>query len=77
MSSEIKTIVKYYEPELKEVRVIITEDELIKAEKEIKRLNNIIDEAIEYIKQNMKQEYIHTDYIYTMIDILQGGDSNG
>lgn len=32
----------------------------------------IIKQAIKYIKSNMKDEYIHTDCIYTMIDILKG-----
>lgn len=38
----------------------------------IDELENKIDEAIEYIKANMEEEYIHTDYIYTMIKILRG-----
>ena len=37
-----------------------------------KELQQRIDEAIEYIEDNMKEEYIHTDYIYTMIKILRG-----
>ena len=34
-----------------------------------------IDKAIEYIEENMKEEYIHTDYIYEMIKILRGKDN--
>ncbi len=42
--------------------------------KEYGELNNRINKAIEYITNNMKEEYIHTDYIYSMIDILKGVD---
>ena len=38
----------------------------------IDELENKINKTIEYIKANMKEEYIHTDYIYTMIKILRG-----
>lgn len=34
----------------------------------------IIDKAIEYIQPKMINEYLHTDYINKMIDILRGED---
>lgn len=43
---------------------------------ENEELKDRIIKAIEYITNNMKKEYIHTDYIYTMIEILKGSDSN-
>lgn len=64
----VKIINKYYEPELKQVRVVLLEEELNKLEQENERLNNLINEnastkalvvetskiqkAIEYIKQH-------------------------
>ena len=35
-----------------------------------------INIAIEYITRNMKEEYIHTDYIHKMVSILKGDDKN-
>lgn len=31
-----------------------------------------IQKAIDYIKSQMKEEYIHTDYVYEMLKILKG-----
>ena len=39
-------------------------------------LESRIKKAIEYIEENMKEEYIHTDYIYEMIKILRGKDND-
>lgn len=49
-----------------------TPEEELQEENEL--LKDRIDKAIEYIEDNMKEEYIHTDYIYTMIKILRGED---
>lgn len=48
---------------------------LIRLDKELAVKNNKISKAIEYIEANMEEEYIHTDYIYTMIKILRGEDN--
>ena len=36
-----------------------------------KYLNEKIEKAINYIKSQMKEEYVHTDYVYDMIKILE------
>ena len=41
-------------------------------------LQERIDKAIEYFREKVGtyEEYIHTDYIYEMINILKGSDSD-
>ena len=56
---------------------IASEDILKASELQEKILTELksIDKAIEYITPKMIDEYIHTDYINTMLDILRGKDN--
>jgi len=44
--------------------------------KENWELQQRINKAIKYIEPKMINEYIHTDYIYTLLDILKGCDTD-
>ena len=70
-------IPEYVKLHLEKKEQILTQRIIMKQEEEIKELQDKIDKAIEYIKSQMKEkeEYIHTDYVYKMLDILKGEDN--